>query len=396
MAEPPSGSRADAQSEINTPTSSGRAAHGDAPRHPVRAGSGPAVSDMLLRSAKAALARWVLHKRRRHHAAGGLSAKDEATHAADGRRRFAEEYTFVAVQATSAVLARLEWLPGRGGYRVWLMVFRDGELFTIPGLQAVGRTRGLDRWRAAGLELDCVTPFKQWTIRYTGRLHRARASGEGDDDPKPDDLRCSLDLTFLSDVPAFEPGADDDPDLIARRLGEATWDASLLRSVRRVQSRGYVQIGSVHGTVALGGEILPIRAAGLRQHIWGVRDWAASDSAFQCFAAFEDGRRVWLHNAVFPFVTLEGGFVHDGQALVPVRAFGASLEHRPERAPRFATLDVEYGEDRIGIEAEMLRDVALSVDGRGAVSLGLFRLSNGAGWGVWVGQRRLLPRPAVR
>ena len=343
---------------------------------------------MLRRSVKAALARWALHKRRRHRPTPGLQPKDEATHASDGRRRFAEDYTFVGVQSSSAVLVRLEWLPGRGAHRVWLMVFRDGEVFTLPGLQVLGRARGADRWRAAGLELDCVTPFEQWSLQYTGRLVRADAVGTS----RAPELRCSLDLAFLAAAPPFVPGADDDPQLLAERLGEATWDAALLRSVRRVQSRGYVQVGQLHGTVALGDEIVPVRAASLRQHSWGVRDWGASDSAFQCFAAFDDGRRAWLHHAEFPFVTLEGGFVHDGRQLLPVRAFGTSLERRPGRVPGHASIVVEAPDARVGIEAQMISDVTLGVDGRGAVAMGLFRIANAPGWGFWVGQRRLLPR----
>jgi hypothetical protein len=392
MAQPPSGSRANGRS-ASTPPSNGLTRRAEALDPPAkRDTAAPAVGDMLRRSVKAALARWALQKQRRRRPAQELSAKDEATHPYDGRRRFAEDYTFVAVQAKTAVLARLEWLPGRDSHRVWLFVFRRGELFIVPEAQAVVRTRAGDRWSAAGLKLDCVTPWEQWTVRYSGRLSRVASP----DEPDAVETSCSLDLTFLSSGPAFEPGADDDPELIARRLGEATWDATLLRSVRKVQSRGYVQVGNVHGTVALGGEIVPIRAAGLRQHTWGVRDWAASDSAFQCFAALDDGRSVWLHSAAFPFLTLDGGFVHDGRDLVPVRAFGASLERRPERAPGHATLDVEYGGGRVSIEAQMLQDASLHVDGRGAVAFGFFRLADGAGWGVWVDQRRLLPRRPPR
>lgn len=351
-------------------------------------GLDPAVGRVLRRSLKAALARWALQRRQEHRRGSGPSPQDEATHAADGRRRFAEDYTFVGVQPHAAVLARLEWLPGRASHRVWVMVFREGELFAMPELQVMGRACGPDRWRAAGLELDCVAPFKRWTVRYAGRVARLCPPGDA---AASASLRCSLDLTFLSDAPAFQPGTDDDPDLIAHHLGSASWDASLLRAVRRVQSRGYVQLGEMHGTVALGDELMPIRAASLRQHMWGVRDWGASDSAFQCFAALDDGRRVWVHNAAFPFVTLEGGLVHDGRQQTPVRSIGVSLERRPDRAPNHATLSLGQADGRLLLEAQMLSDATMSVDGRGAVQLGFFRLAGG-GWGFWAGQRRLLPR----
>lgn len=346
------------------------------------------VGSVLRQGVKSAVARWALAKRRaRRNGRAQPAAHDEATHPADGRKRFAEDYTFAAAQADLGLLVRLEWLPGRDSHRLWLFVFRPDGVWALPGGQKIVRGSDRDRWRAGGIELDCVTPYKNWTLRYAGRVSRDDESASS---------RCSLDLTFVSEESPFSPGADDDPDLLANHFGAATWDAALLRSVRRVQSRGYVQLGELHGTLALGETLIPLRARCLRQHMWGVRDWGASDQAFQCFASWKDGRAAWVHSAAFPFVTLEGGFVSSDGELEPVRSIGVTLERRPDRAPAHASLTLEHSTGYCGVEAKMLSDATITVDGRGAVDVGFFQLPDDRGFGIWGGQRRVLPRRVIK
>ena len=347
-----------------------------------------AVGSVLRREAKAALARWALQKRRAPQSSHWTS-RDEATHRWDGRKRFAEDYTFIAVQAGMALLVRLEWLPGRGSHRLWLAVVRDGGTWVLGEQgQRLVREAGTDRWRAAGLELDCIKPLARWRIRFEGSLRLlgtdTTATGR-------------VDLTFVADDDPFSPGVDDDPELVARRIGEAVWDRKLLQAVRRDHSRGYAQTGTLSGTVAVAEMLVPVRAASARQHTWGVRDWGAPDHAFQCFVAWNDGRRALVHRADFPFVTLEGGFVRDpGQSRQLLRGLGVSAEQRPGRAPAHLDLALDLQdiphplEVRLGNEGE----IGFGVDGRGEFSFALCRIGDDEGWGLWAGQRRTLPRPS--
>lgn len=354
-------------------------------------GGGEPVGTLLRRGAKSALARWVLHKQRQRRAPADEvwpSPKDEATHPWDGRRHFAEDYTFGAVQSGLGIVARLEWLPGRGAHRIWMTILRQGRVWCLPGGQLIRREGEGDRWRAGGMLIDCRTPLKQWTVRYRGRLAEVAPGvvpGEAELGP-----RCSIDLTFDATSAAFAPGRDDAPDLLAARLAEATWDAKLLASVRRVQSRGYVQVGDVAGTVSIDAQIIPLRAAGWRQHAWGVLDWGGPDDAFQCFWRDKSGASTWVHRARFPFVTLEGGFVERSGGRQLVRGLAATFERRPERAPARVTLGVS-APDNADTELTMVSDVAFVVDGRGMVELGLVHTADG-GVGIWGGQRRSLPR----
>ncbi len=346
-----------------------------------------AVGSVLRREAKAALARWALHKRRTPTSTPWTS-RDEATHPWDGRKRFAEDYTFIAVQSGLGLLVRLEWLPGRGTHRLWLAILRDGGTWVLGEAgQALVREAGTDRWRAGGLELDCVKPLSTWRIRFEGRLrlHGTTTTATG-----------RIDLTFGADDLPFSPGADDDPELVARRIGEAVWDRKLLQAVRRDHSRGYVQTGTLTGTVAVADMLVPVRAAAARQHTWGVRDWGAPDTAFQCFVAWNDGRRALVHRAVFPFVTLEGGYLRaPGAARELVRGLGVSAETQIEGAPAHVDLSLQMASlpRALGVPLANVGEVSFGVDGRGEFSFALCRVGDGDGWGLWAGQRRTLRRP---
>lgn len=349
---------------------------------------------------KAALMRWVLQKRRGLQLDARPTAQDEATHPWDGRRRFAEDYTFAAVQEGLALLVRLEWLSGRDAHRIWVVVLRaDGSATCAWHLAEhdalVPRGSG-DRWRVGGLALDCLRPHREWTVRYEGRVVAPHSQSSAS-------TRCELDLVFGSELDPYVPGVDDDPELIASRLGEAHWDAELLRAVRKATQRGYVQLGTIKGTLALGDELVPIRADTLRQHTWGVRDWGATERGEQLFLTGKDGARTWVHRAEFPAFTLEGGFTVAGVDARPVPVRGVELESRPAEAgvPAHARLGVVRGDSR-GHEAiaiETCAEVSFPVDGRGALSVGLVRASEpdaAHGYGLWAAQRRTLPWPRAR
>lgn len=376
---------------------------------PVAAPEGPdgSLSGLLRRGLKAAIARWAV---RRRPASEWPRPQDEARHPWDGRRHFAEEFVFVAVQPEFAVLARLEWLPGRDAHRVWLTLFTPTAVYSLPGGQALLRGGADQGWRAGGLAFDCVDPHRTWTLAYRGPLDVLDARGRprrapGDGAP-PESLTARLDLTFVAGLLPFVPGTDDDPDLLARQLGAAEWDTRLLREIRRRTLRGYVQAGDIHGTVALGDELRPVGAAALRVHTWGVRDWGASDTALQCFAALGP-LRAFVHTARFPWVTLSGGFVQRPGGVVPIRDLGVTQERRPGRAPARAGLTIDAPGGPLALEAETVAELPLEMDGRGHLDIALVRVrppdglapdpaaDPRPGWGLCFSQRRTLPRPAT-
>ena len=366
-----------------------RGPRGGAPGDPGESGLGT----ILRRGVKSALARWAV--RHRPQEASWPRPQDEATHPWDGRPHYAEEYSFVAVQADLAVILRIEWLPGRGAHRIWATILGDGEVYALPGAgqQVIPGDADASHWRCGGLVIDCSAPLQSWSLRFRGPLEARGADGEpgAAAGERPPTVEGRIDLVFTATAPPFVPGSDDDPELISQRLGDAEWDAELLRGIRRRPIRSYVQVGVIHGSVAIGARILAVSAAALREHAWGVRDWGASDHALRCFLAEGRSARLWAHRAVFPWLTLEGGFVCEGGALRPLRALGVTSERRPGRAPRRVGLDVVAEGREEAIEVETVAAIGLDMDGRGWVDLAFVR--GGKAVGVWLGQRRLLPRP---
>lgn len=352
-----------------------------------RAGAGSAggTGAGLRGQVKAALARWVLHKRREllEGGRGRPQAHDEATHAWDGRRRFAEDYTFAVVQADLGLLARLEWLPGRAAHRVWLMIHRDDGVWWIPPEATIVATAVADRWRVGGLALDCVQPLSRWTLRYSGKVHGAGAATD-------DVQHCEVNLEFVASADPFVPGVDDDPELVAQRLGEAHWDRELLRSVRRATQRGYVQVGDFRGTIALGSDVVPVAGCGVRQHTWGVRDWGAPQLAVQGLVVDGDSV-VWIQRARFPAFTIEGGFVAERRAWQAVR----SIREASTEADRCA-LEIETASGPRRWAVQPRNSTTMRVDGRGAIDVA-FVTGAGGVRGLWATQSRTLPAlPALR
>lgn len=335
----------------------------------------------LGKQVKAALARWVLQKRRGAESTRP-AAHDEATHAWDGRRRFAEDYAFAAVQGDLGLLVRLEWLPGRAAHRVWLMVLGADGAWWIPPEQQIIAQPTSDRWRVAGLALDCTVPLEQWTVRYDGLLRRA-------DDARAAAARCRIDLVFDATTEPFVPGVDDDPDLIARRLGEAHWDPGLVRAVRRATQRGYVQVGRMGGTAVLADAVRPVDAIGIRQHTWGVRDWGAPERAAQCLVV--DGDDVaWVQSAEFPELTIEGGFVANGSRWDAITGLD-----RVARDDEACALEIEAPGGRRAWSVRSTARTTMRVDGRGAFDLA-FVSDPGGVRGLWATQSRTLPRVPMR
>jgi len=380
----------------------------------VRSPESSRPAELLRRGIKAKVARWVIQRRARlGPRGGGPDTKDEATHAWDGRPQFAEDYTFGCIQPELGLVLRLEWLPDRDAQRVWVVVLTADGALALPGM-ATGGSHGLvsmksaNRWSAGGLELDCVTPHRHWTVGFRGPLQPLvgnRHHGESDVstlDPSGE-RRCNVDLTFIATVPPFVPGSDDDPDLVARNFGSASWDVHLVRKLRQQGSRSYVQLGEVHGTVGIGESIRTVRATCIRSHSWGVRDWGASDSGFQCLLVPGDDTCAWVHNVRFPWLTLEGGFVRRGDALSPIQAMGLTAERQPGAGLPRVSLSLEHDKRRLPLEAERVSDLAIDVDGRGHVTFALMRArhrhSEGTGWALWGWQHRLsrgsVGRPAA-
>lgn len=78
-----------------------------------------------------------------------------------------------------------------------------------------------------------------------------------------------------------------------------------------------------------------------------------------------------------------------------LRGLGVSAEQPPSGAPRHLQLALELGglSQSIVVGLGNQTEVGFGVDGRGEFSFALCRVADADGWGLWAGQRRMLPRP---
>ena len=141
---------------------------------------------------------------------------------------------------------------------------------------------------SGGIELRCLTPFRNWRIHYDGPIHHFRGPASDDDlhrtlDARTPTKRLTLDLEVSALHDAFD---FDDRSVRLRPMGEllrTTVSAPPLRTLLRtcralwalpamMNAHHYEQAIAIRGTLRLDGKAATIRGYGQRDHSWGVRD----------------------------------------------------------------------------------------------------------------------------
>jgi len=335
------------------------------------------LAGALRRGIKGVIARWAVAT----CSGERPTPQDEALHGLSGD---VEGYTFALVQPDAALVARLEWLPHRERRRVSMVVLLGEQAYAPSSAGIVVVTgRHLPAWSAGGLELDCVDPLHVWTVRFSGQLEHVPGDVV---DGAVGVSQCVLDMTFDASAPAFVPGIDDDDELRARHLGDATWDAQLVRALRNGFGRGYVQVGDGHGSMLLGDRAVPIRGAVIREHGWGMLDWHACKWGYRCLVSLEDDTVGWVHHTDFPWLTLEGGFSNEKpRGVQPLRGIGLTQERSPTGLPVRISLTLERSDRLLQLHGEVRSVFPMELDGRATLRVALMRLTGEVkGWAVWV------------
>ncbi len=121
----------------------------------------------------------------------------------------------------------------------------------------------------------------------------------------------------------------------------------------------------VEGSVTVGEEQIAVTGQGQRDHSWGVRDWWAFG---WCWAAtrLDDGTRVHIADIRIPGQRLAFGYVQPpGGVVHPVETLSVDEALGPEGMPTSATIELEPGGIRLGVEPIAYGPLTLSAtDGR--------------------------------
>lgn len=178
------------------------------------------------------------------------------------------------------------------------------------------------RWQCAGMVLEALVPTRRWRLRYEGDGPRWLADPRQLGIDPGQALRhaprtpVAVDLTFEGRFPIHALTSSGD---IA---GGGT--VAFARN-------HYEQLGSVAGTIAVGGRSCAIRdAPGFRDHSWGPRDWQAAPHSDFCTVLDRDGSAIVCFSARVDGVDHVSGVRWTDRGLEPVSAFAVQSGYAGE------------------------------------------------------------------
>src|ERR1700759_3634604 len=201
-----------------------------------------------------------------------------------------------------------------------------------------------------GLTWNIIEPLRKWNITFDGVMNdggvdpaipvaAVTAGGEGDAAKVP----ASFDITFERDQPGYL--YREDP----------RWDGLF---------DGHIdEVGTVTGSLTIGGESWEIDGRGSKDHSWGVRDWGKPQGWRWAEMLFEEGPELTVWRATFDGTNwLDDGAIYaDGKA-DPITSFSESVTFAPrERADRPAVWEFDIASEHHHVKgrAEILRVVPL-------------------------------------
>lgn len=204
-----------------------------------------------------------------------------------------------------------------------------------------------NRFQAAGLSVDVVTPLEHLQVAFDGPVH-ALSDPAAMADPKvalstSPVVECRVRLRFTAAAPPYAESFDGDGESFA--------------------PNHYEQLMSITGTVEVDGESFEISGYGLRDHSWGPRSWQAP-----WFYR-------WLHGSAAGFGFMgayfgspggddrKGGFVWDGGRLHTCDDVVVSTDRDSSQQQRSMTVELRSGERRWFFRGEV--DVSIPLRHRG-------------------------------
>eukprot|EP00057_Strongylocentrotus_purpuratus_P019259 XP_011673733.1 PREDICTED: uncharacterized protein LOC100890479 [Strongylocentrotus purpuratus] len=226
---------------------------------------------------------------------GQLSTKKEedleyVTEVADRPNAFNSVYTF-GVSPTG------EWLVARIGLRP------DGErscwfILGLPGIGDLVHPQYPDcvvqgdlssGFRAGGLTMEVLEPMKLWRISYNGLCKVGFQENIRSTDERPlIHVRCSF--MWAAFTPVFNFDTDLNSWHNSGNVAQELWDREFFKKLKSMHQTHYEQYGTLRGVVKVEGhDERTLVMRGIRDHSYGVRDWATFYRYALHFGVLEDG-----------------------------------------------------------------------------------------------------------
>ena len=128
------------------------------------------------------------------------------------------------------------------------------------------------------LRYTCISPMKEWRIRYEGPVKEISVEGDG---PAGQVMKATIDLGVKVIEPAFYYQQDWDALTIAKAMSSKPWSLGFFQGLRSEHQEHYEMGTTVTETFKVnvdrggggGVEAALVDAPGMRDHSFGKRDW---------------------------------------------------------------------------------------------------------------------------
>ncbi|XP_069758243.1 rifampicin phosphotransferase-like [Narcine bancroftii] len=169
-------------------------------------------------------------------------------------------------------------------------------------------------WSAGGLKLECLEPHRRWRIFFNGILRKGPYRDKWMEEEEGEFLHVKMAFIWTAFTNIFNFDTDIHPIAIAESIAQEKWSLKFLNDLQMYNERQthYEQWGQFVGEIEIEGyERKELLLHGMRDHSYGIRDWAHMHRYVLILAHFENGLSVNLIALSIPATTtnMKIGFV---------------------------------------------------------------------------------------
>ncbi|XP_078257893.1 rifampicin phosphotransferase-like [Rhinoraja longicauda] len=151
-------------------------------------------------------------------------------------------------------------------------------------------------WSGGGLKLECLEPHRRWRIFFNGLLRKGPYRDKWTEEDG-ELLHVKMAFIWTSFSTIFNFDTDVHPSAIAESIAKEKWSLKFFKDLQKYndQQTHYEQWGQFVGEIEIEGyERKELLLCGLRDHSYGIRNWADMYRYVLIFAHFENGLSVNL------------------------------------------------------------------------------------------------------
>lgn len=151
-------------------------------------------------------------------------------------------------------------------------------------------------WSGGGLKLECLEPYRRWRIFFNGLLRKGPYRDKWTEE-EGELLHVKMAFIWTSFSTVFNFDTDIHPSAIADSIAKEKWSSKFFTDLQKYNDHQthYEQWGQFVGEIEIEGyERKELLLRGLRDHSYGVRNWADMYRYVLILAHFENGLSVNL------------------------------------------------------------------------------------------------------